>query len=268
MPTVAAIQMCSSSFLEENLKNAAQLIHAAATRGTQLIVLPEMFPMISDDPKDALTIMEPFGHGPIQEFLANEATRNKVWIVGGTIPIVSKPNEKFHAACLVYNASGELAGRYDKIHLFDANISKNESYHESDTSDPGKTATVVNTPFGKLGLAVCFDLRFPSLFSKLRDQGAEIFAVPSAFTVKTGAAHWELLTRARAIENLCYVIAAAQGGKHSNNRETYGHSIIVEPWGSILQEQKESGNGIIYGEIDLEHQKTLRQTFLINKDEL
>lgn len=250
MPRIAAIQMCSSHIINDNFLVASKLIKEASQNNAKLIVLPEMFAIMGLTPNDKVSAKERFGHGKIQSFLSEQAKKNHVWIVGGTIPIECKNKNKVRAASLVYAANGELVARYDKIHLFDVTISATEIYKESDTTEPGDDIVVMATPFGKLGLAVCYDVRFPELFRCLLAKGAEIIVLPAAFTVKTGEAHWELLARSRAVENFCYVIGACQGGVHSSGRKTYGHSIIVEPWGGVIA-RKEHGSGVIYADIDL-----------------
>lgn len=256
---VAAIQMCSSHQLEHNLQQAKYLLEEAAGKGAKLVVLPEMFPMIGLAPNDRVSIAEAFGVGKIQDFLAHQAKALGIWIVGGTIPISADDSTKVRAACIVYDHQGSVVARYDKIHLFDVVISDNESYQESATIEPGDQAMVVNTPVGKLGLAVCYDIRFPNLFTQLFKQGAQLLAIPAAFTVKTGEAHWQLLIRSRAVENFCYVIGAAQGGLHSSGRQTYGHSIIVDPWGSVIAEKLDSHPGVILAEVDLNYLSHIRK---------
>ncbi|OGI56743.1 MAG: acyltransferase, partial [Candidatus Muproteobacteria bacterium RIFCSPHIGHO2_02_FULL_60_13] len=231
---MAAVQMVSGPVVSENLDEAGRQIAAASAAGAQLVVLPENFALMPLNDADRLAAAEPDGKGPIQDFLATQSRQHRVWLVGGTIPLAAKTAGKVRAACLMFNDRGERVARYDKIHLFDVELSNGEKYHESNSFEPGEKVVVVNTPYGKLGLAVCYDLRFPELFRRLLEQGAEIFAVPSAFTAHTGKAHWEVLVRARAIENLVYVVAAAQGGRHANGRETYGDSMIVSPWGEVL----------------------------------
>lgn len=258
MSKVAAIQMCSSNIVDDNLKTALLLMRQAVDHGAKLVVLPEMFAIFSSKSNDKVLAKEQCGHGKIQDFLAKTAAQLGIWIVGGTIPIETTNKNKVRAASLVYDSNGENVARYDKIHLFDVVLSDAETYKESDTTEPGNQLTVIETPFGKLGLSVCYDIRFPGLFTHLLNAGAEIISIPSAFTVKTGAAHWELLTRSRAVENFCYVIGACQGGTHLSGRQTYGHTLIVEPWGNIVQEIIEPGNGIIYAEIDLQEQKRIR----------
>jgi len=254
---VAAIQLASGSNVNANLLETERLVEAAVAKGARLVVLPENFAFMGQVIADQLPLAEPEGDGPLQEFLSRLARRLKIWLVGGTIPLEARDNGKVRAACLVYDDTGRLAARYDKMHLFDVHIAESgEDYAESDDIEPGDTVRVIDTPFGKLGLAVCYDLRFPELFRAMLDQGAEIIAVPSAFTAITGRAHWEVLLRARAIENLCYVIAAAQGGFHVNGRETHGHSMVVDPWGSVLSVHPR-GNGAAIAKID---SALLRQT--------
>ncbi|MDP2706108.1 MAG: carbon-nitrogen hydrolase family protein, partial [Burkholderiales bacterium] len=193
----------------------------------------------------------------VQDFLASQARQHKVWLVGGTFPVLAKTPGKLRSTCLVYNDRGERVARYDKIHLFDVELDNGEKYQESNSFEAGRDVVVIDTPHGKLGLAVCYDLRFPELFRRLLEQGAEMFAVPSAFTAHTGKAHWEVLVRARAIENLVYVIAAAQGGRHANGRETFGDSLIVNPWGEVLA-RRTGGPGHVMAEFDRTHLQNLR----------
>ncbi len=260
MSKIAAIQMCSSSIVEKNLLSAARLIKKAASNGAKLIVLPEMFAIMGKDPKDKVIAKEHYGKGVIQSFLSQESQKNKIWLVGGTIPITCEDKNKVRAACIVYDDEGRSVARYDKIHLFDVTISEWESYKESDTTEAGDKLVVTDTPFGKLGLAVCYDLRFPNIFTALSNSGAEIIAVPSAFTVKTGAAHWSLLTRCRAIDSFSYIIGACQEGTHDNERKTYGHSIIVNPWGTVEHEQEEPGEGIVYSHVNLQKLHEIRKS--------
>jgi nitrilase len=253
MPTTAAaIQMCSSHIIDENLETAKRLITEAAEHDAKLIVLPEMFAFIGLHPNDKVAVKEQYGTGKIQDFLSAQARQHKVWIVGGTIPIAGNDDVRVRAACLVYNDRGEVAARYDKIHLFDVVLSDKESYMESEFIEPGNKIVVVDTPFGKLGLAVCFDVRFPELFRCMFERGAEIFILPSAFTVPTGLAHWEVLTRSRAIENFSYLIGSCQGGTHSGGRKTFGHSLMVAPWGNVCAKLDGTDTGVIYASIDLD----------------
>ncbi len=260
MSKVAAIQMCSSYDIDENLKTAAHWIDEAAQQGAKLIVLPENFAIMGKNELDKLAMKEPFGHGKIQSFLSEQAKKQGVWLVGGTIPMACEEENRVKAASLLFDDTGRCVARYDKMHLFDVTISDHESYKESATISPGNQMVVVDTPMGKLGLVVCYDIRFPELFRCLFNQGAEIFAIPAAFTVKTGAAHWEVLARSRAIENFCYVIGAGQGGVHANGRKTYGHSLIVEPWGKVVAEKPGTDSGVIYAAVDLEHLREVRNS--------
>jgi len=261
MKRVAAIQMASGPNIEANLIEAGRSIRAVTEAGAKLIVLPENFALMGLSETDNLKFAEEDGVGKIQDFLSEQAKKHNAWIVGGTTPIISDEAGKVNAACLVFNDKGERVARYDKIHLFDVEImDSGESYTESMTMKPGKEAVVVDSPFGKLGLAICYDLRFPELFRTLLDKGAEIFVVPSAFTAITGRAHWETIVRARAIENLSFVIAAAQGGYHVSGRETYGDSMIVDPWGTVL-DRLPSGSGFVVADIDKERLNNIRRNF-------
>ncbi len=251
MHKVAAIQMCSSHDVDINLQNTAFFIADAVKHDAKIIVLPEMFAIMGHTPSDKVHVKEVIGSGKIQHFLSQQALKHHIWIVGGTIPIACDDPNKVRAACLVYNDQGELAARYDKIHLFDISLSEKETYKESETTEAGNEIVVVDTPYGKLGLAVCYDIRFPELFRCLFNKGAEILILPSAFTVPTGEAHWELLTRARAVENFSYLIGAAQGGTHSNGRKTFGNTLIIEPWGNIIAKKQDAEEGVVYAEIDL-----------------
>ena len=263
MIKIAAIQMCSSHIVDKNLLTAANLIEEAAKNDAKLIVLPEMFAIMGLASTDKITEKEPLGKGKIQAFLSDQAKKNRTWIVGGTIPIECEDKKKIRAASLVFDDKGNIVARYDKIHLFDVTLSEKETYRESDTTEPGDELVVVDTPFGKLGLAVCYDVRFPELFRCLFNKGAEIIALPSAFTVSTGEAHWALLARSRAIENFCYVIGACQGGAHSSDRKTYGNSIIVEPWGSVISKKEGVESGILYANVDLKKVHEARKSIPI-----
>lgn len=261
MNRVAAVQMASGPNIGANLIEAERLIYLAAENGAGLVVLPENFAIMGLDEEDKVKSCEKDGDGPIQEFLSRQAVLHNIWIVGGTIPLVSGDPGKVFAACMLYDNAGERVVRYDKMHLFDVHIEENmESYTESLTILPGDDVVVADTPFGKIGLAVCYDLRFPELFRCMLDKGAEIFAIPAAFTAHTGKAHWESLVRVRAIENLCYVIAPAQGGYHINGRETFGDSMVVDPWGIVL-DRLPSGAGIVCADIDLERLRGIRRGF-------
>ena len=261
MKRVAAIQMASGPNVSANLTEAGRLIAQAADAGATLIVLPENFAIMGREEIDKVKQQEQPGQGPIQEFLAEQALKHRVWIVGGTIPLQSDEPDRIRAACLLFNDQGEQVARYDKVHLFDVHLEENaETYNESRTIQPGREAVVVDTPFGRLGMAVCYDLRFPELFRRMADEGVDLVALPSAFTAITGRAHWDVLVRARAIENLVYMVAAAQGGYHINGRETYGHSMIVDPWGVVLDELS-NGNGFVTAEIDPKRIADTRRNF-------
>lgn len=261
MNKCAAIQMASGPSVSSNLLEAEKLIAEAVKAGAKLVALPENFAMMGDKEIDKIRIKEVDGTGPIQKFLSSTAKKYGVWLIGGTIPIAGNDDNKVRAACVIYNDLGERAGRYDKIHLFDVNVpGTDEVYRESDSIERGDQAVVLETPFGKLGIAVCYDLRFPELFRKMAMQGMEILVIPSAFTAKTGSAHWEVLLRARAIENLCYVIAPNQGGFHLNGRKTYGYSMIIDPWGMVLDCYK-TGAGFVAADIDLEKLTKVRSAF-------
>ncbi len=261
MTRVAAIQMASSPNLGANLIEAERLISDAAKSGARLIVLPENFAIMGLAEEDKLKVKELPGCGPVQEFLSEQALKHNVWLVGGTIPLAAASDDKVYASCLVINAQGEQVARYDKIHLFDVEIEENgESYTESETLQAGDHITVVDTPFGKLGVAICYDLRFPEMFRAMVSQGVEIIAIPSAFTAITGKAHWDVLVRARAIENLSYVIAAGQGGYHFGGRETHGDSMVVDMWGNVL-DRLYRGSGVVIADIDLTQLQSMRASF-------
>ena len=261
MNLVAAIQMASGPNVQANLSEAERLIGEAVKGGAGLVVLPENFALMGMSEGDQLKIREDDGNGPIQEFLSAQARLHGIWVVGGTLPVRDPESEKVSAACMLFNDQGERVARYDKIHLFDVKLEESgESYNESATFRHGENIVVADTPFGKLGLAVCYDLRFPELFRGMLDRGVEIVALPSAFTAITGKAHWESLIRARAIENLIYVVAAAQGGYHVSGRETHGDSMIVDPWGAVLQ-RLPRGAGVVLGKIDLERLHNTRRSF-------
>ena len=257
----AAIQMTSGPDVAQNLEQARQLIEQAAARGARLVALPENFSFMGLKDTDKRAVAEPEGAGPAQDFLAVMSARLKVWIVGGTVPLKAAADGRVAAACLVYDADGRRVGRYDKIHLFDVDIpGRAESYRESANVAPGTRAVLVDTPVGRLGLSVCYDVRFPELYRHLSAAGAQLLTVPSAFTSPTGRAHWEALLRARAIENLAYVIAPAQSGFHPGGRETYGDSMIVDFWGRILQ-RVPRGTGSAIADIDLSLQSGVRESF-------
>ncbi|HET7202509.1 MAG TPA: carbon-nitrogen hydrolase family protein [Steroidobacteraceae bacterium] len=258
---VAAIQMTSGADVGRNLDAARTLLRGARQQDAGVAVLPENFAFMGRGEAAKLAIAEEPGSGPIQAFLAEAARQHGLWVVGGTLPIKVPGEARVAAACLVFDAEGRQVARYDKIHLFDVDVpGKLESHRESKAVRPGSHPVVVDTPAGRLGLAVCYDVRFPELFRQLLAEGAEWFSLPSAFTVPTGRAHWELLLRTRAVENLCYLVAAAQSGFHENGRETHGDSMIVEPWGRVVA-RLPRGTGVITAELDLVRQRRLRQDF-------
>ena len=253
---VAAVQMASGPNIEGNLNEAAHLIAMAVEQGAKLVALPEYFAIMGLRDRDKVALREKEGSGPIQEFLSATAKRHKIWLVGGSVPLVSSVTNKVRNSCMVYDDKGKLGARYDKIHLFGFEMGR-ERYSEERTIEPGKDVVTVDTPFGRLGLSVCYDLRFPELYRAMRD--VDIILVPSAFTETTGKAHWETLIRARAIENLAYVLAPAQGGYHVNGRETHGDSMIVDPWGLVL-DRLPRGSGVVVAGANLAQLKRLRQS--------
>lgn len=258
---LAAVQMTSGDDVAANLASAQQLIAEAAGSGATFVVLPENFAFLAADETGKLAIVEPFGEGPIQSFLARMAREHGVWLIGGTTPIQSNEPRRPASASLLYSPTGECCARYDKIHLFDVGVpGEDESYLESATAVAGESPTTFATPFGRVGIAVCYDVRFPAFFDYLGRAGMDILALPAAFTAPTGAAHWAVLLRARAIESLCYVVAAAQSGSHPGNRQTYGHSTIVGPWGDVLAELP-AGPGVVVAEFDFSELERLRERF-------
>lgn len=251
---VAAIQMASGPIVSGNLKEAERLIAKAAEQGAKLVVLPEFFAIMGISEEDKLNVKEQEGKGPIQDFLSKTARRHKIWLVGGSIPLAASVPDKVKNSCLVFDNKGVQVARYDKIHLFSLALG-NESYDEAKTIEPGNRVVVVDSPFGRIGLAICYDLRFPELFRAMKD--VDIIVLPSAFTETTGKMHWEVLVRARAIENLAYVIASAQGGYHVNGRETHGNSMIIGPWGRVL-DRLQRGSGVVIAEVNPSYQASLR----------
>jgi nitrilase len=253
---VAAIQMASGPYVSANLSEAERLIEIAVNQGAKLVVLPEYFAIMGLKDSDKIKVREEEGQGQIQDFLSKTAKRHKVWIIGGSVPLATKSPGKVRNSCLVYDDKGKQVARYDKIHLFGLDLG-NEHYHEETTIEPGNAIKVVDTPFGKIGLSICYDLRFPELYRAMGE--VNIIVVPSAFTDTTGKAHWEPLVRARAIENLCYVIASAQGGYHISGRETHGNSMIVDPWGVVL-DRLPRGSGVVMATINPKYQESLRKS--------
>ena len=251
---VAAVQMASGPNVAGNLSEARRLIENAVAQGAKLVVLPEFFSIMGMKEEDMVAAREQIGAGVMQEFLSEMARKHSIWVVGGSIPLVASAPNKIRNTCLVFDEHGKQVARYDKIHLFNLDLG-NEHYHEGKTIEAGDQVVVVDSPFGRIGLAVCYDLRFPELFRALKN--VDIFVLPSAFTATTGKMHWETLVRARAIENLAYVIAAAQGGYHVNGRETHGHSMIVDPWGRVL-DVLPRGSGVVVAEVNPSYQASLR----------
>lgn len=258
---VAAIQMNSGADVSRNLGIAGELLRDAAREGCGLAALPENFALMPERGRDKTDLAEHPGEGPIQEFLAATAGKLGLWIVAGSMPLVSPDQDRVYGGCLVIDDEGRTRAIYRKIHLFDVDLpDRDESYRESHSMYPGDDPVTVDTPIGRLGLTICYDVRFPELFRALVDEGATVFTVPAAFTATTGKAHWHTLLRARAIENLSYVIAPGQSGMHPDNRETYGHSLIVDPWGRVLAEQP-AGNGAVIADIDPGEVSAVRERF-------
>jgi nitrilase len=253
---VAAIQMASGSKVEGNLNEARRLIAMAVEQGAKLVVLPEFFAIMGESGSEKMKVSEQPGQGPIQAFLSETARKHKIWLIGGSIPLRANAPDKMRNSLLVYDETGEQVARYDKIHLFNLTLG-NEQYNEANYIEAGDKVVVVDSPFGRIGLAICYDLRFPELFRAMKD--VDIIVLPSAFTATTGKVHWEPLVRARAIENLAYVIAAAQGGYHVNGRETHGHSMIVDPWGRVLDELPR-GSGVVIADVNPSYQASLRKS--------
>lgn len=251
---VAAIQMASGPSVSANLEEAARLIEDAASQKAELVVLPEYFCIMGMKDTDKLAVREQPGDGQIQKFLSDTAKRLGIWLVGGSVPLASSEPDKVYNSCLVYADNGEQVARYDKIHLFGLQLG-HEHYAEERTIKAGNKVVTVDSPFGRIGLSICYDLRFPELFRLMNN--VDIILAPAAFTAITGKAHWEVLVRARAVENMAYVIAPGQGGYHVNGRETNGDSMIVDPWG-VVMERLPRGSGAVVATIDPEYQTSLR----------
>ena len=251
---VAALQMVSSASVQDNLIQAGLLIAQAASLGARLVALPEYFAIMGLQDTDKVAVREKEGEGPIQAFLSAAAKLHGIWIVGGSVPLMCKDPGRVRNSCLVFDHRGEQVARYDKIHLFGFQMGE-EQYHEARTIEPGNQLVTLQTPFGCLGLSICYDLRFPELYRSM--QGVDIILVPAAFTATTGRAHWETLLRARAIENLAYLIAPAQGGLHQNGRQTHGDSMVIDPWGVVVN-RLATGQGVVMARIDLAHSRALR----------
>ena len=253
---VAAVQMVSEPDVQANLAVAGELIAQAAGEGAQLVALPEYFCILGLRDRDKVTVREADGRGPIQDFLAAAAARNKVWLVGGSAPLACADPDKVRNSCLVFDDAGRRVARYDKIHLFGFDLGT-ERFQESRSIEPGSEVVTLETPFARLGLSICYDLRFPEMYRKMGT--VDLILVPSSFTATTGKDHWEMLLRARAVENQAYVLAPAQGGRHKNGRDTWGHSMIIDPWGKVLAVLA-SGPGVISAEIDHAEIARVRQS--------
>ena len=253
---IAGIQMASGPQLAANLSEAERLIEIAVEQGAKLVALPEYFAIMGMKDTDKIKAREQEGDGPIQRFLSRMAKKHKIWLIGGSIPLRASVANKVRNSCLVFDPNGKLAARYDKIHLFGLDLG-NEHFREEDTIEPGEGIVVLETPFGIIGLSICYDLRFPELFRAMGE--VDLLIIPSAFTETTGKAHWETLVRARAIENLCYVLAPAQGGYHLSGRETHGNSMIVDPWGVVL-DRLPKGSGVVIAGINPAYQASLRKS--------
>ena len=266
MSKIAAIQMASGPQVQGNLMEAARLIKEAAKKGADMVVLPESFAIMGHTEAERVAIAEEEGPGGfIQDVLSQLAESLGVWIVSGTIPLKTDDPTKSTASSLMYDDKGKQVARYDKIHMFDVVIEgSDETYDESATTVAGSDLVVVDTPFGKIGMTVCYDLRFSKQFRLLTEQGAEILLVPSAFTDLTGKAHWKPLLRARAIENLCYVIAPAQGGYHVNGRTTHGNSMVIDYWGKVV-DVATKGSKVIMIDVNLDAQRKVRKNFPVLK---
>ena len=251
---IAGVQMASGPKVAANLNEAGRLIAMAAAQGARLVALPEYFAIMGMQETDKVKVREIEGKGPIQKFLSDTARAHKIWIIGGSVPLACDDPKKVRNSCLVYDDQGKQVARYDKIHLFGFNMG-DENYSEERTIEPGSAVQTLETPFGRIGLSICYDLRFPELYRAMKE--VDIIVVPSAFTETTGKAHWETLIRARAIENLAYVLAPAQGGYHLNGRETHGDSMIVDPWGVVL-DRLPRGSGVVSAGINPQYLKRLR----------
>ena len=243
---IAAVQMVSTPRVAENLRTAEHLIAEAVAQGAELVALPEYFPIMGLRDGDKIKVREAEGTGPIQQFLSETARRHGIWLIGGSMPLIASTDDKVLNTSLVFNPQGERVARYDKIHLFGFQKGE-ERYNESATIEAGRQPVAFDTPFGRIGLTICYDIRFPELYRALGVN--DVLVIPAAFTEVTGRAHWEILLRARAIENQCYVLAIAQGGQHENGRETHGNSMLIDPWGDVL-DRRPKGAGVVIGEID------------------
>lgn len=264
MTRVAAIQMTSGPDIGPNLHTARQLLEQAHDHGARLAVLPEYFARFGLPEAERVATAEVDGDGPVQDFLAQCAAELDMWIVGGSLPIRASGDtagERTRGACLVFDADGRRVARFDKQYLFDVHVpGRDEHYEESSWTEPGEPVAPIETPFGRLGVAICYDIRFPEMLRWQSAQGVDLFSVPAAFTATTGKAHWELLLRARAVENLAYVVAAGQAGEHPNGRKTWGQSMIVDPWGIPLDSLEQSP-GVAIADMDSERLQSIREHF-------
>jgi nitrilase len=251
---MAGLQMVSGPHPDENLRTAGQLVAEAAAAGAQLALLPEYFPIISSNDADRFKVREPFGSGPIQNWLAATAQRHAIWLVAGSIPLTASAADKVRNASLVFDPSGNCVGRYDKIHLFSFDNGV-EHYDEAAHIEAGNQPVALDMPFGRMALSICYDLRFPELYRQLTP--VDLILMPAAFTETTGRDHWEILLRARAIENQCYVLAVGQGGEHPSGRQTHGNSMVIDPWGLVL-DRRDKGTGIVLAEFDPERIQQVR----------
>ena len=262
---VGVVQMVSTGDIDANLAQADSLLEQAAAGGARIAVFPENFAVLATREMQEQGQTEAGSRPRIRQWLSERARDHDLWIVGGSLPLATRPDgssidDRVRATCLVYDNEGREVARYDKIHLFDAQVDDaHGSYRESDTFEPGNEIVTIDTPAGKLGLAICYDLRFPELFRKLREQGAEWITLPSAFTYQTGEAHWHPLVRARAIENQVWLVAPGQGGWNSSRRRTWGHSMIVDPWGTVVDELPE-GPGVVFADLDRDKLRHVRES--------
>lgn len=262
---IGLVQLVSSQEVNRNLPTVATLVEKAVSEGAQAVFLPENFAALGHSNPRAIGEHELTSSGPVRSFLASLAAEQRVWIFAGTLPIAATPDgrqiegKRVRAASLVFDPEGAEVARYDKIHMFDVDVADNHRrYRESDVFEPGTDVVTLSTPFGKAGLSVCYDIRFPELYRRLFMQSVDLVTIPSAFTVTTGEAHFRLLMRARAVENCCFTIAACQGGNHDSGRQTYGHSMVCDPWGRVLGELKQ-GEGVLLVDLDRSEQDRLRQ---------
>jgi deaminated glutathione amidase len=253
---VAAIQMASGPNVKANLEEAGRLVDMAAATGARLIALPEYFAIMGLKDTDKVAVCEQPGVGPIQDWLAATAAKHRVWLVGGSVPLAASVPNKVRNSLLVFNKEGKQVARYDKIHLFNLALGS-ENFSEERTIEPGDKVVTIDSPYGRIGLSICYDLRFPELYRAMGE--VDIIVVPSAFTATTGKAHWETLVRARAIEGLAYVIAPAQGGYHVSGRETNGDTMIVDPWGVVL-DRLPRGSGVVVAGVNPHYQQTIRKS--------